>query len=269
MSSCEVFAIITKLSAEGKNFAIVSMYRGDKLERTIFVDGKVLLGSLDKEIIGLARQAIEKGQVIQTEINGSKVVIEPVEPRPSIIVVGSGVIARSIVKLALAMGYYVGVVGNGDVTEENFKGAHMILNGINVLEQLVGEDSYVIVANEGGKPYDIDALYIAFKKKAKFIGLLASQKRAAVMIAELIKREISLEEIKARLHSPLGLDIGSKTAEEIALSILAEVVMEIRGGSGRRLQEVKNPYLLLEDALKGKIEDKCMFIPKTLSEEEK
>ncbi|MEM4944179.1 MAG: XdhC family protein, partial [Saccharolobus sp.] len=39
----------------------------------------------------------------------------------------------------------------------------------------------------------------------------------------------------------------------------------IRGGTGKRLQEIKNPYLLLEDALAGKIEDKCMFVPKSMN----
>ncbi|WP_338598352.1 XdhC family protein [Sulfolobus tengchongensis] len=267
MSSCEIFPLISKLSAEGKRFAIVSIYKGNRLERTLVADGRVLLGSLDKELIELSLQALEKGQVIQREIGNTKVVIEPIEPRPAIIVVGSGIIAKFIAKLAVDMGYYVGVVGSGDVKEEDFAGVYAISNDLNILEQMVSEDSIVIVANEGGKPYDIDALYIAMKKKARFVGLLASQKRAALMIALLMKRGIPLDEIKKRLHSPLGLDIGSKTAEEIALSILSEVVLELRGGSGKRLQEVKNPYLLLDDALAGKIEDKCMFVPKSMSEQ--
>ncbi|BDC18827.1 XdhC family protein [Acidianus sp. HS-5] len=266
MSSCEIFALISKLSAEGKRFAIVSIYKGNRLERTIVADGKVLLGSLDKEILELSLEALEKNQVIQKDIEGGKVVIEPIEPRPAIIIVGSGVIAKFTAKLAVDMGYYVGVIGNGDVREEDFQGVQAISNSLSLLEQLVSEDSIVIVANEGGKPYDLDALYISMKKNAKFVGLLASQRRAALMISLLIKRGIPIEEIKKRFHSPLGLDVESKTAEEIALSILAEVVQFIRGGTGKPLQEVKNPYLLLDDAMAGKIEDKCMFIPKSMSE---
>lgn len=265
MSSCEIFPLISKLTAEGKRFAIVSIYRNNRLERTIVSDGKVLLGSLDREILDLSIQALEKGQIIQKDIENGKIVIEPIEPRPAIIVVGSGIIAKFIAKLGVDLGYYVGVVGNGDIKEEDFQGVYAISNDLNILEQMVGEDSIVIVANEGGKPYDIDALYIAMKNKARFVGLLASQKRAALMISLLMQRGIQLEEIKKRFHSPLGLDIGSKTAEEIALSILAEVVQFIRGGTGKRLQEIKNPYLLLEDALAGKIEDKCMFVPKSMN----
>ncbi len=267
MSSCEIFPLISKLSAEGKRFAIVSILRENRLERTLVVDGKVLLGSLDKEIIELANSALESGQVIQKEIKGAKVIIEPVEPRPSIIVVGSGIIAKFLAKIGVDLGYYVAVVGNGDIKEEEFSQVLAISNDLSVLDQIVQEDSIVIVANEGGKPYDIDALYMAMKKKAKFVGLLASQKRAALMMALLMQRGIPLEEIKQRFHSPLGLDIGSKTAEEIALSILAEVVQFIRGGTAKHLMEIKNPYLLLDDALAGKIEDKCMFVPKSLSQQ--
>ncbi|ARM75486.1 XdhC family protein [Acidianus manzaensis] len=266
MSSCEIFPLISKLSAEGKRFVIVSIFEGNKLERTIVDENGVLLGSLNPEILSLALKALESGQVITKEINSKRIVIEPVEPRPSIIIVGSGIIAKQLAKIGLALGYYIGVIGNGDVKEEDFNGVHAISNSLEILNEMITEDSIVIVANEGGKPYDIDALYIAFNKKAKFIGLMASQKRAALMISLLIKRGISLEEIKSRFYSPLGLDIGSKTAEEVALSILSEVVSFIRGGTGKHLREVKNPYLLLDDAMAGKIEDKCMFVPKSLSD---
>lgn len=266
MSSCEIFPLISRLSVEGKRFAIVSIYKGNRLERTVVTEQGVLLGSLDPEILSLALKALEEGGVINKEIGEKKVVIEAIEPRPAIIIVGSGIIAKYLAKIGVDLGYYVGVVGNGDVKEEDFAGVYAISNTLDILDQMITEDSIVIVANEGGKPYDIEALYIAFKKNARFIGLMASQKRAALMIALLMKRGISLEEIKSKLHSPLGLDIGSKTAEEIALSILAEVVQFIRGGTGKRLKEIKDPYLLLDDALAGKIEDKCMFIPKAMSD---
>lgn len=266
MSSCEIFPLIARLSAEGRRFALVSIYKGNRLERTVVTENGVLLGSLSPEVLSLALKVLEDGGIIQKEVGETRIVIEAVEPRPAIIIVGSGIIAKYLAKIGLDLGYYIAVVGNGDLKEEEFSGVHAISNTLDILNQMITEDSIVIVANEGGKPYDIEALYIAFKKNARFIGLLASQKRAALMISLLIKRGISLEEIKSKLYSPLGLDIGSKTAEEIALSILAEVVQFIRGGTGKHLKEVKNPYLLLEDALAGKIEDKCMFVPKAMSE---
>ncbi|AWR96902.1 XdhC family protein [Acidianus sulfidivorans JP7] len=265
MSSCEIFPLISRLSAEGKKFAIVSIIEENKLERTIVAENKVMLGSLDNNLLNLAIKALEEEKTITVNLGNKKIIIEPVEPRPSIIIVGSGIIARYLAKIGLDLGYYIAVVGNGDIVEENFSGVHAISNTIEILNDIITEDSIVIVANEGGKPYDIDALYIAFSKKARFIGLMASQKRAALMISLLLKRGISLEEIKSKFYSPLGLDIGSKTAEEIAMSILSEVVMFIRGGTGKHLKDVKDPYVFLQDAIAGKIEDKCMFVPKVMN----
>jgi xanthine dehydrogenase accessory factor len=268
MSSCEIFPLIAKLGAEGKRFAIVTILRDKKVERTIVSEGKVLLGIIPNDIVQLANEALEKYVKIERETNYGKVIIEPVEPRPGIIIVGSGAIAKSLAKIASAMGYYVAVIGNGDVKENEFNNfTSFISNSIEILEQIVDENSFVIVANEGGKPYDGYATYLALKKGAKYVGVLSSAKRAALIIAEVIKRGINLEEVKGRLYAPVGLDIGSKTAEEIAVSILSEVVLVLRGGTGKHMREVKDPYPYLKDALEGKIEDKCFFIPKVLSEQ--
>ena len=254
-SACEIFPLIAKLTAEGKRVVLVS--EGGK--KSIFVEGTLVLGYKEHE--KYAKEALEKGRV---EFEGGRIVAEVLEPRPSIIIVGSGVIAKAIAKLALAMGYLVAVIGNHDINEKEFEGVHFLSNTLEVLEQIITEDSFVIVANEGGKPYDIDAAFIALKK-ARYVGFLASQKRAAYTIAQLIKRGVSIETLKEKFYSPLGLDINAKTAEEIALSALSEVVKILRGGSGKHMREVKDPYVYLKEALEGKIEEKCVFAPKTLS----
>ncbi len=100
------------------------------------------------------------------------------------------------------------VGGNGDVDKDRFGNAYFISNDLRDLEKLVDENSIVVIANEGGKPYDAEALYIALKHNARFIGLLASQRRAAVMIADMVRRGLSLDYVLSRLHSPVGLDIG-------------------------------------------------------------
>lgn len=258
--------MMAKLSSEGKRFSLITIIRGDKVEKAIVVDGKSVLGFLTKDLIDLGQRAMDKGSKIIVEKEGVRIIAEPIEPRIPLIIVGSGVIAKAIGKLANVVGFIVMSVGNGDLTPDFESFSSFTSNSIDILDQIVNEYSYVIVANEGGKPYDVDAVQIAIKHKAKYVGLLASQKRGAVIIYELIKRGLSIEDIKERLYSPMGLDIGSKTAEEIALSILAEVVKVARGGTGRHLKEIKDPYLLLKDAEEGKITDKCTFIPRTASD---
>ena len=254
-SACEIFPLIAKLTSEGKRVVLVN--EGEK--RSIFIDDTLVLGY--EEHRKYAREALEKGKI---EVEGGKIVAEAIEPRPSLIIVGSGVIAKAISKLALATGYLVAVVGNHDINENEFEGVQFISNTLEVLEQIITEDSFVIIANEGGKSYDVDAAFIALKK-ARYVGFLASQKRAAYTIAQLLKKGISIETLKDKFYSPLGLDINAKTAEEIALSALSEVVKILRGGSGKHMREVKDPYVYLQDALEGKIDEKCAFTPKTLS----
>jgi xanthine dehydrogenase accessory factor len=131
---------------------------------------------------------------------------------------------------------------------------------LGVLERLA-PGAFVFIASEGGRPYDEETLYLALRAGARYVGLLASRQRAALLIASMLRRGVPLDEIRKRLRSPMGLDIGAKTAGEIAVSALAEAVMELRGGTGRPLSEVKNPYALLQEALSGNISHRCP--PKT------
>ncbi|WP_069806448.1 XdhC family protein [Vulcanisaeta thermophila] len=263
MSSCEFFKALTSAASGGGKLVIVRLIRGDNVASDVIVNGKAMLGiATSDEVLKLAERALLENRVLEAVINGYKVVAEPVEPRPTIVVVGSGLIARALVDVGNAVGYYMAVVGNGDVKKDEFPNAYLVTNDLRDLEKLVGEDSVVIIANEGGKPYDADALYIALKGGARFVGLLASQKRAAYMIAEMVRRGLALDYVLNRLHSPVGLDLGAKTAGEIALSILAEVMMFMRNSSGKPMREVKDPGKYLRDALEGRIQEQsCSWRP--------
>jgi xanthine dehydrogenase accessory factor len=95
---------------------------------------------------------------------------------------------------------------------------------LGVVERLA-PGAFVFIASEGGRPYDEEALYLALWAGARYVGLLASRQRAALLIASMLRRGAPLDEIRKRLRSPMGLDIGAKTAGEIAVSALAEAVM--------------------------------------------
>jgi len=261
MSICEIFPIIADYTSQGKRVILVTEYSNIPV-RSVFVDGKLIIGN--KKYEDLALEAEKRGNKIEVEKNGIKIVAEVIEPRPSLVLVGSGTIAKEIFKLATTMGFLVEVVAE-DAKEEDFPDAKFFSNTLQVIEQL-SSNSFVIVANEGGKPYDIPAAFLALKSKAKYVGFLSSQKRAAYTIAQLIKMGIPQEELRERFYGPMGLDLNAKTAEEIALSALSELVLIMRKGSGKHLRDVKDPYLLLKDAMDGKITDVCNFTPIKISE---
>ncbi|BBD73207.1 hypothetical protein HS1genome_1596 [Sulfodiicoccus acidiphilus] len=259
MAFCEYFPIMTRLSAQGKRFALVTVLQGDQVLKYVVVEGRIAYGGNDPVVLEAGMRAIQESRVVENQVGTAKIVAEPVEPRPSLIVVGTRLIARALVKLGRVMGYSVAAVGLTDVE------ADFASSSIDVLDYIVDEGAAVVIANEGGSPDDAEAAYKALKRGAKYVGVLASQRRAALIIADLMKRGVTEEDMRGRFFSPVGLDVGTKTAEEIALSIIAEALMTLRGASGRRYSEVKDPRAFLAEALAGKVEDACSFRPVSLS----
>jgi xanthine dehydrogenase accessory factor len=127
-----------------------------------------------------------------------EIFLEPRLPAPRITVVGNTPIAQALASIGERAGYEVDLAGT------------------------VAEDSIALVVASHGKDEE-DALTAALAAAVPYVGLVASRKRGAAVIDELRERDVPEEQIE-RVHTPAGLDIGAKTAEEIAISILAEIV---------------------------------------------
>ena len=100
------------------------------------------------------------------------------------------------------------------------------------LKQLdIRPNSAVVVATRGHREDD-RALEAAVRSPAGYVGLVGSRRKTILIYEELLQHDIPLERLKA-VHSPVGLDIGAKTPEEIALSIVADIVAFREGRSGK------------------------------------
>jgi xanthine dehydrogenase accessory factor len=126
-----------------------------------------------------------------------EIFLEPRLPAPRVTVVGETPIALALVSLAEGLGYEAGI-GQMD------------------------DDVAVVVASHGRD--EEESLERALRAGVPYVGLVASRKRGAAVVEELRSRGVLEEGDLARIRTPAGLDIGARTAEEIALSILAEVV---------------------------------------------
>jgi Xanthine and CO dehydrogenases maturation factor, XdhC/CoxF family len=204
------------------------------------VGGKPLLGLVPDAVVR-AVAGLRPGERAQLEVGGMSISAEALLVRPTVIVVGFGEVARRVSEVAAAAGYYVAAIGH-EAEGAFYRG------DLPDLERLVSEGSIVVVANEGGHPSDVDVVELAVRRGAGYVALLASQRRAALVVRELERRGLPREAVASRLRSPAGLDIGARTAGEIAVSVVAEVVMYLRGGSGRPMREVKDPYKVVEEA---------------------
>jgi xanthine dehydrogenase accessory factor len=149
-----------------------------------------------------------------------EVYIEPHVPRPQLVVIGHLPIAEALAALSGALGYEVVVMG-WDATPDRFPTADRVLDHLDFTQIRSALHTYVVVASHGN--YDEAALAGALKTNAPYIALVASTKRSAAVMEYLREAGLSEEQLM-RIKYPAGLDIGAVTPEEIALSILAEIV---------------------------------------------
>ncbi|HEX2910050.1 MAG TPA: XdhC family protein [Chloroflexia bacterium] len=149
-----------------------------------------------------------------------EIYIEPQVPAPRLMIVGSLPVAQALLRLAKVMGYHVTVVDPD--TKGNSPGeADEILSEINELKSKITPYTYVVVASHGN--YDEIALEQVLRAGPAYVALVASKTRATSVL-EYLRMQGVTESALATLKCPAGLDIHATQAQEIALSILAEIV---------------------------------------------
>ena len=146
--------------------------------------------------------------------------IEPHLPRPQLIAIGHLPIVEALATLGKGLGYVVTVMAL-ETSADRFPQADRFLNQLDLSQVDVTPQTYIVVASHGN--YDEEALEGALKTGAPYVALVASQKRAAAVMQYLRDAGLTEEQL-ARTKYPAGLDLGALTPEEIALSILAEIV---------------------------------------------
>ena len=159
--------------------------------------------------------------------------IEPVLPRPHILILGGSPVGRALAKLARTINYTVTVAASqGD--RESYPDADQLLPDLNLSALKIWPQTFIVVSTQG--EHDEEALERALQTPASYVAFVASRAKVARVIQSLAERGID----KARLdqvRAPAGLDIQARSQEEIAVSILAEIIQL----SGSRTMTLKEP----------------------------
>ena len=159
--------------------------------------------------------------------------LEPCLPRPELVVIGQSPMARSLAVLGGSLGFRV-CACDPSATPELFPDAETLVQQLEAIKGMIGLRSYVVVATMGH--YDEEALEEVLSGQASYVGLVASPRRGQAVIDYLRARGVP-PEVLQRVRYPAGLDIGAETPEEIALSILTEIVKRMRAdGEGVSLE---------------------------------
>jgi xanthine dehydrogenase accessory factor len=161
-----------------------------------------------------------------------EIYIEPQLPPTRLMIVGSLPVAQALARLGQAMNYHV-VAVDPDTGGAGMAGADEVLTDLKKIKDKITALTYIVVASHGH--YDELALESALRSKAAYVALVASKTRAAAVLEYLRGQGLTEAEL-ARLKYPAGLDIQALRGDEIALSIMAEIVQRRRNAEPIELQ---------------------------------
>jgi xanthine dehydrogenase accessory factor len=151
-------------------------------------------------------------------------------------------VTRAVAKIAKVLGYKV-VVYDMMATREKYPEADLILNSLSALEKIRLDRRVIAVLATMGKTWVDEEILERLLKTDIGVGELVPSVRGAQEIFKLLmKRGYKIEDLR-RIKTPVGLDIGAMSPEEIAMSVLAEIIMLRRGGSGKSMREVRGDPL--------------------------
>ncbi|HTX80269.1 MAG TPA: XdhC family protein [Longilinea sp.] len=167
-----------------------------------------------------------------------EVFVEPILPRATLVVIGGGHVGKAVLRLARWLGYRTVVSDDRPefcTPEANPDADEFFAVPMSEIpERLPVNSTTFFVLTTRGTNVDVAGLPALLKTKPAFIGVIGSRRRWAMTRKALLDAGVD-ERVLNEVHSPLGLEINAETPEEIAVSIMAEIVMMRQGGTGKAM----------------------------------
>lgn len=254
----DVIAALAETLARGEEAALVTIVsaRGSTPQRVgakmlVFADGRTLGtiggGCYENDAFWKARETLKtrRPQLVRYELTDDfaeesglicggqmEVFIEPIEPSPRLYLIGAGHVAFHLARLAHSVGFRVHVLDDREkfANDERFPDAtEIVVDSIPdwLHKAELPANSYVVIVTRGHR-HDLDALRALAARDLRYVGLIGSRAKVA-KICDALLSESMPPECLGRVHAPVGLDIGAVSPEEIAVSILAELIAVKRG----------------------------------------
>ncbi|MGE0229371.1 MAG: XdhC family protein [Dehalococcoidia bacterium] len=177
----------------------------------------------------------------QSRPGDAQLMVELFEAPARLLVVGGGHVGLSIARIGAIVGFSIAVLDDRPefANPERFPMAEEVMCG-DIAEELDGtriDHTTFIVLVSRGHMQDALALRHTVSRGPAYLGMIGSRRRTATVLQQLRDEGYSADDL-ARVHTPIGLDINAETPEEIALAILAEIVLIRKGGTGRMLSTI-------------------------------
>ena len=203
------------------------------------VSGTLGSPALDEPALETARRIADIGNTESITAEGAEIFVEGFTTPPTLVMVGGGHVGKATADLAHLLGYRVYVVDDRPEfsNKERFPYAEQVVVAPyhQWAEHLsINVNSFLVVATRGHR-FDDMALESALKTRARYIGLLGSRRKTLMIYRRLMEQGVAKERIR-EVYAPVGLNIGALTPEELAVSIMSEIIMVRRGGDGGQMQ---------------------------------
>jgi xanthine dehydrogenase accessory factor len=249
----QVFAAVADALERGEQAALVTIVSttGSTPQRIgakmlVFSDGRTVGtiggGCYENDAFWKAREAItnRRPQLIHYELSDDfaqetglicggqmDVYIEPIEPSPELYVIGAGHVGYHLARLAADVGFRVHVVDDREkfANADRFPMAAEVITA-DIPSWIEGASlpphAYVVIVTRGHNN-DLDALRALAPRDLRYLGLIGSRAKVARIYDALLEESMPADRLR-QVHAPIGLDIGAVTPQEIAVSILAELI---------------------------------------------
>jgi xanthine dehydrogenase accessory factor len=177
-----------------------------------------------------------------SEVAAYQVMLEVHERPATLLIIGGGHIGKALAVFADLCGFSVEVIDDRPeyANRERFPQADRISQGRfdEVLDGYpIDANTYVVCVTRGHK-HDETSLRLVAESPAAYVGMIGSRRRVNAVLQHLLEDGVD-PEAASRVHTPIGLDIGAETPEEIAVAIMAEIIMARRGGTGGPMMDLK------------------------------
>jgi len=264
----EVFAAVADALERGEPAALVTIVSttGSTPQRVgakmlVFGDGRIVGtiggGCYENDAFWKAREAINsrRPELVHYELDDDfaqetglicggqmDVYIEPIEPSPELYVIGAGHVGFHLARVAHEVGFRMHVVDDREkfANRERFPDAvEIVVDDVPawIARAQLPAHAYAVIVTRG-HTNDLEALRALAPLQLRYLGLIGSRAKVARIYDQLVADQISPDTLK-HVHAPIGLDIGAVTPQEIAVSILAELIAVKHGKIDRAGQPMK------------------------------
>ncbi len=229
---------------QGRNSVMITMLDNKNPEnktsqnKTVYneesLSAHYLTSGLDELLYQKAKYSMETGNIQFVNVSENEsYLIEPYFPEPRLIILGGGHIAKPLAEFGSKSGFSVTV--NDDrpsfANSERFPTAEKVLcesfdNCFDFIS--LNKSAYVVIITRGHR-HDIDCIRQVLKNNTAYIGMIGSKRRVKAVLEQLAEEGYSQETLN-KVNAPIGLDIGAVTPDEIAISIISQVIKYRRLG---------------------------------------